>query len=222
MSKIPTPVLAAMLPFCVSAAPAPSLKDSLQDTLIAGASVSDDYLTPSPGKRLALKYTSKERIKVVAGNGRPGKTTVKLIEDELVGKTAVIGLDLFFWDSFLPDPAESLKAMDRFFRATGARKLDVVVGDIPVFAPGIQKSAAALNARIERACRENERCHRIPLHDLLVKAVTDGHVTKNGKKITLDQLLPDGLHLGAPASELLADEIERVLSARRPSPPKKI
>ncbi|RYZ79224.1 MAG: hypothetical protein EOP06_27585, partial [Proteobacteria bacterium] len=36
------------------------IKAALQKPLIIGASVSGDYLTESPGKRLALRYTKKD------------------------------------------------------------------------------------------------------------------------------------------------------------------
>ncbi len=88
------------------------MRQVFQRPLIVGASVSADYRAPSPGKTLALRYTNPENIRVVAQNRRHGRDLVRQLDRQsILRHSAVIGIVLFFWDSFHYAPQESLKAM---------------------------------------------------------------------------------------------------------------
>lgn len=188
----------------------PNLKDVLKRPLIVGASVSGDFLTQSPGKRLALRYTTADQIKVIAANGKPGREMLKFVDkDTLRDRTAIIGLDLFFWDSFAARPHETLKEIERLVKLAEEKKIDLVLGEVPEFVPHLQKSAAAINQKIAEVCAAHPRCHRLALHSILMKTLRDGYVLQDGKKVPVENLLPDGLHISAPASEFLAEEIKK-------------
>ncbi len=188
------------------------VKKILQRPLIIGASVSGDFLTPSPGKRLALNYTSHDQIRVIARNGKPAREVLKAV-DELVLKdrTAVIGVDLFFWDSFGGSLPESLKSLERIQEMSAKLNLPLVLGEVPQLSPQFQPHAASINKRMHELCKAERNCKILPLNSLLRKVIVDGHVVQKGVTHTLESLLPDGLHIGAPASEYLADRILEVL-----------
>src|SRR5688572_6905011 len=59
-----------------------ALNKLMEAPLIAGASVSADYNSLSPGKTLALRYTAKSKILTRAQGGRHGVETVKTIKAE--------------------------------------------------------------------------------------------------------------------------------------------
>ncbi len=176
--------------------------------LIVGASVSGDYQTASPGKRLALRYTRERDIRVIAQNGKPGKEVLKTVSDEhLKDRSAIIGIDLFFWDSFQNSPKESLDAMEKLFTKSKAHSLPLVLGEIPELMPQYQKSGAALNKRMRQLCSVHSLCKILPMGEILTKTLTDGHLMHRGIRYEIEALLPDGLHLATPASEYLADQI---------------
>lgn len=188
------------------------LKTILARPLIVGASVSGDYLTPSPGKVLALRYTSSDQIKVVARKGKPGKDVLKEVsESTFKDRTAIIGIDLFFWDSFAPSPAESLKSLDRIIGFAKAQNIPIILGEVPALMPQMQKSLIPLNKKITEVCHSYSLCKILPLNSILLKTVSDGYVMQGGTKYTLDKLIPDGLHIAKPASEYLADQIQLLL-----------
>ncbi len=176
--------------------------------LIVGASVSGDYQTSSPGKRLALRYTRDRDIKVIAQNGKSGKEVLKSVPDhQLKDRSAIIGIDLFFWDSFQSSPKESLEAMEKLVTQSKAQGIPLVLGEIPELVPHYQKSGPALNKRMRELCLGNSLCKILPLGEILTKTLIDGFLMHGGKKYEIEELLPDGLHLATPASEYLADQI---------------
>lgn len=184
------------------------VKDILQRPLIVGASVSADFLTPSPGKRLALKYTSNDQIKVIARNGKPAREVLRSVtESSLKDRTAIIGIDLFFWDSFGGSIQESFKALENLKTLSEKLKLPLVLGEIPELSPQFQPHARNLNAKIHELCKTENLCKVLPLNSMLRKVLIDGHITQNGQKYSLQSLLPDGLHISAPASEYLSKRI---------------
>jgi hypothetical protein len=189
------------------------ISDILKKPLIIGASVSTDYQTVSPGKKLALRYTSEHNIHVVAQRGKPGKEVLKTFTDgELKDRSVIIGIDLFFWDSFSSSPQESLKALEKIYSRAQDLKIPLVLGEIPELVPYYQKSVVVLNEKMRELCEKNKsRCKILPLNQILRKTLNDGYIVQDGKKYSIEELLPDGLHLAQPASEYLADQILRLL-----------
>lgn len=156
------------------------LKKIFSKPLIVGASVSADYHAPSPGKRLALQYTTPDKINVVAQNGRTSIDIVqRLTEKTLDDRSAIIGIDL-------------------------------ILGEVPEVMPMFQKSAASINQNMRKLCEGYDKCKIVPLHRILNGAMTQGFVTHKLKKYTLQDLLPDGLHISAIGSEIIAEEIEKL------------
>lgn len=183
-----------------------------QKPLILGASVSGDFLTASPGRRLSLRYTTADQILTVAKNGRPGRETLSLLDEgTLRGRTIMVGVDLFFWDSFAKNPAEGLNAIDKLLEIAAREKIWLVLGQIPLLMPKLQIQAAVLNASLKQACSDYPQCRLLPLGEILQKVVREGGIEQDGRHYSLPELLPDGLHISAPASEYLANRIVELL-----------
>lgn len=189
------------------------IEDIFQRPLIVGASVSADYRTESPGKIVALQYTELNKIKVVAQNGQPAKEMItRITENSLKDRTAIIGFDLFFWDSFQSTPEPSLKAMEKLFKLAKAHHLQLILGEVPELVPHYQKSVVKINQQMRKHCNAYGNCKIIPLHKITLNVLNDGFISHNGKKYLLKELLPDGLHISRPASEYLAAEILKLYS----------
>jgi hypothetical protein len=190
-----------------------SLPAALARPLIIGASVSNDFLTESPGKRLALRYTSPDQIKVVAENGQPGIKVLKsLDESTLDDRTSIIGVDLFFWDSFLKNSAQSEQAVENVIEEARRKDLVIVIGDVPPLRPSAQPSLQKLNLKIRQSCAAYAGCRLLPLERIFTGILQDGFLEYKSVKYSIPQLLPDGLHVTAPASEFLADKIAELLT----------
>ncbi|SFM16690.1 hypothetical protein [Nitrosomonas communis] len=109
----------------------------LQMPLITGASVSADWGTLSPGKTLALRYTEESKIRTIAFGGQPGQEVIKKIQsDDFKGRSIIIAVDFFFWDSTLPEINHSIKALERMINEASSLSLPIVLGEIPELLPG--------------------------------------------------------------------------------------
>lgn len=180
--------------------------------LILGASVSADYFTESPGKRLALRYTSKEQIKVTALRGKAAKEILKPVtESSLKGKSVVIGLDLFFWDSFLPGVHDSLAALERLVAQTERQGTALILGEVPELMPQRQTQLNLINKKMYELARRYSHLRILPLNSILRKIQRDGFIFHEGQKYGLEELLPDGLHISEIASDYLANQISETL-----------
>lgn len=189
-----------------------SIKSVLQRPLVIGASVSGDYFTASPGKRLSLRYTEADQIVVMARNGKPAREVLKALdEDKLKGRTAIIGLDLFFWDSFGGSLSESLSSLEKLRKLAAEKKLPLILGEIPLLSPQLQPHASNLNKRIHEICKGDTGCKVLPLNSMLKQVILKGHIIHRGERFSLDKLLPDGLHIAEPASEYLADRLAELI-----------
>lgn len=180
--------------------------------LIVGASVSDDWNTKSPGKRLGLRFGPLSNITTIAQGGIQGRQLISRISDEsLSDRTSVVAIDFLFWDSTDSNAAESVKALERLVALAGKRKLPLILGDIPELLPGRQSLRPELNAALRSICALNPHCLLMPLDKIHEQAVKNG-LTINNRKYSIHELIPDGLHLSEPASEYLANQIASHLS----------
>jgi hypothetical protein len=185
--------------------------------LIIGASVSANFSTPSPGRRLALRYTTEGELITIAQSKRLGRQSVKKVTSKtLAGRTIVIGVDMFFWDSTLPNPRESLNALRKFLELTASLNIPVALGDVPQLLPGKQPSRDAVNLEIYSMCTPNTHCFIIPYDQMLKDVRAVGYLEVKDKRYTLKQLIPDGLHLSDVASEYLADQLAGELQRGHP------
>ena len=134
-------------------------KQLLERPLITGASVSADYGTASPGKRAALRCTLPTKITTLAQAGTPGRVTaLRLDQTALKGHSLIIAMDLFFWDSTLANPEESLKALESVIHRARSLDVPILLGDIPELLPGRQPAREMLNARIHALCLKERGC----------------------------------------------------------------
>ena len=116
----------------------------MKKPLITGASVSADWLSDSPGKRLALRHTPKSNIKVIARGGNTSATTVATLKDsDLKDRTSVIAIDAFFWDSTLATSKASVETLRKLVERTEKLGIPLVLGEIPLLLPHWQQSACA-------------------------------------------------------------------------------
>lgn len=180
----------------------------LKKPLIVGASVSSGYGTEGPGDRLARRYTSKDNIVNVAVPGATGRAQAESITPELVkDRSIILAMDFLFWDSVYPDTKPGFAALDRLIRLAGARKIPLIVGDIPSLIGSRQVNRAALNREIHSRCTAKKNCFVLRLDDLHRKVMQDRYLEVKGRRYTFRELVPDGLHLADAAGEFLADQI---------------
>lgn len=198
------------------ASPNSQLQKWLSAPLITGASVSADWASLSPGKKLALRYTDSRNILTVAQGGRPGVETIKSVRSaKLADRSIIIAVDFFFWDSTLPAPDASLKALDELVEKASAQKIPVVLGEIPALLPAsYQPQRERLNEEIAARCAQYAKCFVMPFDQLHRQIMSDGYWLVKGKKLTIKQIVPDGLHLSQSAGDALADKLESVLESR--------
>ncbi len=185
---------------------------ALAKPLIVGASVSAGFKAQSPGKNLALRYTTEDHVKTVAFNGKPAKEVLQQVNARtLENRSAVIGLDLFFWDSVHPQPKESIEALHLLVNRAARKNIPLILGDVPELLAGFQPGRPALNAALRETCKHFKNCRIVPLDQLLRKVLADGFLSYHGKRYVLEDLVPDGLHLSPIASDYLADETLKAL-----------
>jgi hypothetical protein len=182
------------------------LQQALGRPLITGASISADRLTTSPGKRLALRYTKSDQIQTVAFGGRTGKEIIKALSPgALKDRTAVLAVDLFFWDSILPQAGPSIEALHHLIDQVKEKNIPIVLGEIPELLPGHQPSRGQLNAAIKEASKSYDKCYVMPFSRLFSKIKKDGFLKIGNRHYSFFDLAPDGLHIGEKASEYLAN-----------------
>ncbi|WP_141736199.1 hypothetical protein [Oligoflexus tunisiensis] len=185
----------------------------LEKPLITGASVSADWSTSSPGKTLALRYTDKSKIRTIAFGGRPGRDVIKEISPKhLEDRSIIMAVDFLFWDSTLSEVGPSLKALDSIMSQASRLGLPIVLGEIPELLPGRQVQRTKLNQEIKRKCASYKDCFLMPFDQLHRQVLKDGYLEIKGKRYTMKDLVPDGLHLSVPTSEYLADMMLAILS----------
>jgi len=210
-----TTIIGCLAGLFFSTAYADSLPHVLEKTLIAGASISADRSSLSPGKKLALRYTSPEKVMTHAFGGRPAYDVWQRLPDTALGQsTILIALDLFFWDSVYPSQRRSLATLKKVIEAAKKENIPFVLADIPDLLAGRQWSRETLNEAIRSACVESNGCILFPLEALHEQLKRDGYLHIRGRKYTKRELLPDGLHLSDIASEHLADLLAALLNQR--------
>lgn len=194
--------------------PAP-LKDALHKPLIIGASVSADYGSPSPGKKLALEFTPSHQIRTIAFSGRPGLQVLQHLKaQDLHDRTIVIGVDLFFWDSLIPLPQASLAALERLVNLSQERDIPLVLGNIPSLLPALQPSRLALNRAMEAACASYKKCMILPFDSYLQQLMREGSLPFENRRYGFRELLPDGLHVGPIGSAYLGQKLGELLAQK--------
>lgn len=192
-----------------------SLETLLQRPLITGASVSADWSSLSPGKKLSKKYTSDQNIRTIAVGGRPGVESIKTIHDQdLKDRTVILALDFFFWDSTLASQEKSLLALDLLLDKAEKHNLPIVLGEIPELLPGRQPGRAKLNQAITNSCSKLEQCAVMTFDQLHRQVLKDGYLDIKGRKYTIRELVPDGLHLSEPAGNELMDRLQNLIQEK--------
>jgi hypothetical protein len=199
----------------------PSISALMQKPMIIGASVSADRSATSPGKKLALRYTSMMNIFSHARGGRPGRETMKLVRETALDRhTIVLALDLFFWDSVETDVEASLHELDHLFTMVNEHRIPLILGNIPGIMPRYQPGRAVLNAAIEKKINAYAQGALMDFDLLYRKIRKEGSVMMNHRAYSLRELVPDGLHLSDIGSEYLTTLLlELVKTVAERSPP---
>ena len=189
-----------------------NLKKVLETPLIVGASVSGDYFVESPGKILALKYTSPRQIQVLTQRGKTSTEILKHFSEKSVkGRSIIIGIDLFFWDSFHSLPQLALQQLEKIVNLAEKNKIPLVLGEVPLLSPLMQKSSSVINKKMHELCRRTTQCFILPINKKKKKTMADGFLNHEGQRYDLRSLIPDGLHIARPASQFLANQIKKLL-----------
>lgn len=185
----------------------------LRSPLIIGASVSADFNSVSPGKKLALAYTGRSNIRTEARNGRMGRETLLHLSDsDFSGRTIVFALDLFFWDSAALDLKPSLAAVKDLFKKLRAHRLPMVIGDVPeLLMPGYQRHRREINEAIYRECAAYPRCQVLSFDRMREELASQRFLILRGRKLTFREIVPDGLHLSPVASDCLMEEVRSLV-----------
>lgn len=79
--------------------------------------------------------------------------------------------------------------------------MPLVLGEIPELLPGRQVSRIRLNQEM----RHYEQCYLMPFDQLHCQVLKDGFLEIKGRKFSIKELVPDGLHLSQHTAEYLAD-----------------
>lgn len=199
-------LLVLLLP---SAASAADLRGLLRHTLVLGASVSRGFATEGPGSRLAKRFGG--RVTNLAEDSKPITDYEEDFDEEFLAPySAVIAIDVLFWDSgavFFNGAAK--EKFSELVEAAAERGIPLVVGDIPKLV-NFQLSRGALNAHIRATCRPERRCYVLPFDQLHRQAVEEGILIK-GRLYSFDELVEDGLHMNATGSEYVAGMIASLL-----------
>ncbi len=176
--------------------------------LIVGASVSANFGTDSPGKRLARELGHSNDVLTIARGGTPGKEVLKQISDrELDGRSLVIAVDLLFWDSSLSNCEASIASLDRFLSQLSERKIPIVLGNIPALLPDRQPCRLKLNRHIHDVVKKDPTRVLLDLESLHEDVMKKGYLTIRGQRHPIWDLIPDGLHLSRLASDFLSEQI---------------
>lgn len=193
--------------FAASVANAYDLAKILERPLIAGASMSADWGATSPGKRLAQKYSRD--IDTVATPGASSLSIWGELQGSLDGRTAVIALDLFFWDTRRASPSTTV--LQALLKKASERNMPVVLGDVPEIFRGQQPGRAAMNEAIRSKCAAYAHCRLFSLDALYRKMNQERGMTIDGRFYGRDELLPDGIHPGDVASREIANRLGALL-----------
>ena len=184
----------------------------LRAPLIIGASVSAGFGTTSPARRLTRRYYADDPSRTLARSGTTAKSLLSTLkESDLKDRSLVIGMDLFFWDSVYGSAAGVTATLNSLLERTKKLGLPLIIGDVPEILAGHQSNREAVNVAIRKNCTPANNCVILPLEKLFKKLLADGSIHSRGKEYSLLDLMPDGLHLSAPASDFCADQIEDAL-----------
>jgi hypothetical protein len=209
----------AILSFMTSQAAlaAPSLNsktdaEMFSKPLITGASISADWASLSPGKRLAERLVKSPDVRVIARGGQTGASVLAGVTPSVLkDRSIIIGFDLFFWDSTRASAEPSVKALKTLVAQAQERDIPLIIGDIPELIPGHQPNRKELNQMIYRSCKAAKNCFVVPLDELYQRITREGFVEIKGKKYSFFDLLPDGLHIGSVAGDYLADLVYKTI-----------
>lgn len=200
-------VYLALVLCAASQAWAYDLAKILERPLISGASMSADWGSTSPGKRLAQQYSRD--IETVATPGASSLSIWGELKEAIDGRSAVIALDLFFWDTRRATPdTQVLKAL---LKKAAERNLPLVLGDVPEVFRGQQPGRAAMNEALRAQCAAYAHCRLFSLDAVYRKLNQDHGLTIDGRFYGRDELLPDGIHPGDVASREIANRLAALL-----------
>lgn len=186
--------------------------ESLSKTLVVGASVSAAPVEKNPAKRFLREHGFLNGAFTHAFSGHPGaKVLGQLRKSMLDGVSAVIAVDLMFWDSVfgLGDPLESKAFLRGFLNEVKSRGLPIILGNIPRF-HDLQVHRDDLNEAIAKEVGRYEKARLLELDRLFLEVSKSG-LEFQGRRYSLRELLPDGLHPSPAAAEGIAREIKKLV-----------
>lgn len=179
-------------------------------TLVIGASVSAAVLERNPSRRFLRDLGTLGHATSHAHSGTPGARVLSnLKRSMLADRSAVLAIDLMFWDSVfgLADPTESRAFLRGFFNEIRQRELGIVIGNVPAIHP-LQVNRIEINEALQEECDRWAHSRLVQLDHLFERGMSDGGLVLDGRFHSIAELLPDGLHPGPVAAELISREMK--------------
>ncbi len=198
-----------------SAKPSPgTIEDVFKSPLIVGASLSANHQgIKSPGRLIASQLGFENNILQVAQPGGRSKFILASVnEQSLVGKSVVVAMDLFFWDSVDGLCDEASARAKRFIEMVAEAKVPLVIGNIPPLRQNLgQPCMKRLNETIRETCKTAPLCYELKLNEIYTEVAKAGGAKIKEQFYSEADLLPDGLHLSSAGVDMMAGEIKKLL-----------
>lgn len=187
--------------------------------LIVGASISAEYFAPSPGRLLAEKWVKKPDVNVIAKGGASAvRINQRLSRANFKDRTVVVAVDYLFWDSVAAKSqagvTSSIKALQNLIDLSTAKKIPLVIGDVPDLMAGVQPARAELNRELLSRCGVKDQCYILGLNVLYQEVKKRGYLALKDRQLSVAEVLPDGLHISREASGELANRIETLITGK--------
>jgi hypothetical protein len=183
----------------------------LAHPLIVGASMSAGLEAEDPGTLLTRSVAPQAIVVNRARRHAPSADSLALVrEGEIEASSLVIGLDLFYWDSF-GDCSQAVARVRAFARLLDEKGARAAIGNIPVQGGAC---AGAVSKALAATCVKS-RCVVVDLRALSEKAERNGGLEIGAKFIPKSELYADGLHPTKLGSQVIAAGLGEALSASK-------
>ena len=136
-------------------------------------------------------------------------------------RSIVIGIDLFFWDSFESSCDFSIDRMASLISVLGRRQIPLVLGTIPfMYKYQYQPCRKSLMLAIQNQCTLAKGCMVFPVDDYYKAILGKDGLEHEGHIFHKEDLLVDDIHPSDKGSEVLAAKLRQLILSSMPAPDK--
>lgn len=144
--------------------------------------------------------------------------------------SAVIGIDLFYWDAAWEYCDHTIPRINALIQNLRHRKIPLILGTVPlenpelvtwnylgslreyIWTPPEANCVRKINSLLQSNCKADRGCFLLDLHGIIENLNSTGSLQmRNGRKFSLTQVRPDGVHVSSYGSEFLVQEIIKSL-----------